>query len=66
MYLVTFTDNTEQKFTSITKAVKSIENHFQCGTAQTLQDIKKSLRLVGMTQVKHCMDETINCWIEKA
>tara|TARA_B100001063_G_C16455411_1_gene400384 strand:- start:104 stop:304 length:201 start_codon:yes stop_codon:yes gene_type:complete len=65
MYLVTFQNHTEQKFSSVAKAVEAIENDFQCGTKQELKQIKKSLRCADMVQVQHCMSDSCVCWIEK-
>ena len=66
MYLVTFNNGTEQKFTSVVKAVQGIEASFQCGTKQELAEIKRSLRLTDLIQINHCMADEVYCWIEKA
>lgn len=65
-YTVTFNDKeTTRVFNSVTKAVAAIEESFQCGTKQSLREIKSSLRLHNFKVVNHCMADDINCWIEK-
>lgn len=64
MYIATI-NNKEQKFTSVVKAVKAIEEFFQCGTEQTLYEIRKALKTTGLVQVRHCMCKNTFCWLEK-
>lgn len=52
-------------YPSVTKAVRAIEEYFQCGIREELPEVKKSLRLVGFTQVTHNVFEDATCQIEK-
>lgn len=65
MYQVTFQDNTTAQFTSVTKAYKAIEQHWQCGNAETLAEVKSDLRDMDMAIVSFCLDTSIKCFINK-
>ncbi len=63
-YLVTFDNGTEEKYPSVTKAFKAVEQSFQnCGDRE-LKEVKSTLRSIGMVNIKHGMTDRISCWIE--
>lgn len=65
MYTVEFNDNTTAQFTSVTKAYKAIEQHWQGGNAETLAEIKSDLRDSSITFVHLCVDDSYYCSITK-
>lgn len=52
------------KFTSVTKALKAVEQVFQCGTSEELLSVKRSIKRVGFAVVHHAMSDKITCTIE--
>ena len=65
MYTVSFSDDTTEKFTSVTKAYKAIEQYWQCGNAETLAQVKADLRDIDFAIVSFCLDNSIKCFIKK-
>ena len=50
-------------FRSVIKAQQAVEQHFQCGTEETVAELRESLRLTGSAVVRHTMDHSTVCFI---
>ncbi len=66
MYQVLNNDRNELgKYTSLDKALKAIEEYFQCGIKQDKTDIRYLIGQVGFSYVNHCVFNEVTCIIER-
>jgi len=52
-------------YDSATKAVNAAEQYFQCGTQETLPELKKTLRLIDTAIITHAVFSNVQCFIDK-
>jgi hypothetical protein len=50
-------------FSSVKASLKAIENHWQCGTAQNISEVRAGLRLMNIEFVSHILDNSLWCTI---
>ena len=50
-------------FSSVKASLTAIENHWQCGTAQNISEVRAGLRLMNIEHVRHILDDSLWCAI---
>ena len=53
-------------YPTVSKAVKAVENYFQCGVVETPAEAKNQIKYTGSAMIFHCLDGSLKCWIEAA